>query len=432
MFGKRIKLVLVCLWLIASVTFVAAVGQQEKVQEKVSLKFFFPVGVAGPLAKLIGDMTSDFNAQQPNIYVEPVYAGGYTDAFTKALTAARGGNPPDVAILTAADVWSSIDSGVIMPLDPLVKKEGGKRFLDQFFAAFIEDCTIEDQTWAIPFQKSTPIFYYNQDLFREVGLDPKKAPDNWQELVEFSKKLLIRKGDDVTRWGLEIPLDQWLVSAYIMQNGGQVNNPEGNRTFLDSKEAIGALQFLADMAQKHKIMPPKKFFGDASADFVAGSTAMMYNSTGGLTFVRKSATFAWNVAFLPAGKVRATPTGGGQFVMYKGIPESNQNAAWSFIIWMTNPENAARWSMGSGYVAVNKAAFETGKMKEYIQEVPQALTAREQLTYARREPPATHDARKIAQIMSTAAEKALAGVVSAEAAFTQAQKESEEILKAYR
>jgi len=422
---KKIVCLLVSLWLIFSIGTLSAYAQ------KVRLKFFFPVGVAGPLAKLMDDMTKDFNKMHPEIYVEPIYAGGYADTFTKALTAARGENPPDMAVLTAADVWSSIDARVIVPLDSFVEKAGGKEFLSKFFRAFIEDCTIGDHIWAIPFQKSTPIFYYNQDAFGNVGLDPRRPPQTWWELVDYAQKLLILKNGKVIRWGLEIPIDQWLVSAFIMQNGGRINNPEGTKTYLDSPEAIEALQFMVDLAQKYKVIPPKKFFGDASSDFVTGLTAMMYNSTGGLTFVRKSATFAWNVCFLPSGKYRATPTGGGQLVMYKGIPKSHQEAAWKFITWMISPESAARWSIGSGYVAVREDAFETLMMKDYIEKFPQALTARDQLVFARREPPYTHNARKIAHIITVAAEEALAGKITAKEAFVEAQRKAEEALKPF-
>lgn len=423
---KKIFVLSLCLVLVVGLV-VPAYGQKDRME----LKFFYPVGVAGPLAKVISDMTNDFNKAHPEIYVEPIFAGGYHETFTKVMISALGKEPPDVAVLTAADVWASIDVGIIIPLDDFVEKAGGEEFLDKFQSAFVKDCVIGDYIWAIPFQKSTPIFYYNKDAFREVGLDPERPPQTWWEMLDYAKKLIVVKDGDVERWGLEIPVDQWLVSAFIMQNGGRVNNPEGTETYLDSLEAIEALQFMVDLAQTHKIMPPKKFFGDASADFVAGKTAMMYNSTGGLTFVRGSATFDWDVCFLPAGKYRATPTGGGQFVIFEGIPETHKEAAWKFINWMISPESAARWSMASGYVAVRKDAFETPTMIEYVKEVPQALVALEQLKFALREPPATHDARKIAQIITIAVEEALAGEITAEEAFTRAQREAEEALKPF-
>ena len=71
--------------------------------------------------------------------------------------------------------------------------------------------------------------------------DPQKPPDNWDELVDFAKKLMVMKSGEVVRWGVEIPLqDQWLISAFIMQNGGNMNDDAGKRTTLTTEEAIGA------------------------------------------------------------------------------------------------------------------------------------------------------------------------------------------------
>ncbi|RYD05800.1 hypothetical protein N752_07870 [Desulforamulus aquiferis] len=78
---------------------------------------------------------------------------------------------------------------------------------------------------------------------------------------------------------------------------------------------------------------------------------MMYHTTGNLTNVKNNAKFDFGVAFLPAKKNYASPTGGGNFYVFKGISEDKQEAAWKFIRWMTEPERAAQWSIDTGYVA---------------------------------------------------------------------------------
>ena len=41
----------------------------------------------------------------------------------------------------------------------------------------------------MPFNSSTPILYYNKTAFKEAGLDPEKAPQDLDEIAEYSKKL---------------------------------------------------------------------------------------------------------------------------------------------------------------------------------------------------------------------------------------------------
>lgn len=424
---KRLSLFVLCMLLAVASSPPAADAQQV-----MTLRFFYPVGVAGPLARVIGEMAEEYNRLNPSVRVEAIYSGGYADTIARALTAAKAKNPPDLAVLTAADVWTAYDADIIEPLDSFIQAAGGKDFLGKFYAAFLRDGEIKGGQYAIPFQKSTPIFYYNKTVFREAGLDPERPPQTWTELLEMARKLTIVRGGEVVRWGLQIPIDQWLFSAYVMQNGGRINSEDGTRTFLDSPEAVAALQFMVDMALKEKVMPPRRFFGDASADFVAGKTAMMYNSTGGLPFVRSGATFDWYVAFLPMGKQRIVPTGGGQFVIFKGIPQAQQQAAWNFITWMTSAENAGKWSVRSGYVTVRPDGLQTPELKRLTTEFPQALMALKQLDYAHREPPYTHEGRRISRIITDAVEAALAGKATPRDALEAAQREAEAVLASFR
>jgi len=396
------------------------------------LRFYFPVGVAGPLAQKMATLVDEFNASQKQISVEAIYTGDYVQTFQKALTAHIGGNPPDLALITTADVWSLRDAKAIMALDSLIAESGGRAFLDQFHEGFLGDVRYAGKIWGLPFQKSTPVFYWNKSIFQEVGLDPEKAPQDWAELVATANKVAIIEGGATKRWGVEIPTDQWLMSAFILQNGGKVNNDLGTQTFLDSKEAVEALQFLADLANVHKVMPAKRLFGDSAQDFVTGQTAMMYNSPGSLTFVRNSAKFPFGVAPLPAGKKRISPTGGGQLLLFDKVPTARKQAAWKFATWLTSKENSARWMAETGYVAVRKSATEVPVLAKYLADLPQAQILFEAVKYAQPEAPATHDGRKIAQLMTGALEQALAGKATPEAVLKDAQAKAAQLLAQFK
>lgn len=43
-------------------------------------------------------------------------------------------------------------------------------------------------------------------MFREAGFDPDKPPSTWDELKEYASKLVVKKGEETTRWGLKFPL----------------------------------------------------------------------------------------------------------------------------------------------------------------------------------------------------------------------------------
>lgn len=376
-------------------------------EEVVYLRFYFPVGVAGSLAPKMDELVGKFNSEHPNIQVEPIFSGTYLDNYTKALTAHMSGNPPDVTLCSDYDMWSYMEIGALFPLDDYIEKAGGDEFWSDFYEAFQLDTLYEGKRCNLPFQKSTPIFYYNKDAFREVGLDPEAPPETWAELIEYAQKLVKRDdAGEVTRWGVEIPIDAWMLTAFAMQNGSTWSGNEGTEVYLDDPATIEAMQLLGDLANKYEVMPQFRLFGDSAADFVAGVTAMMYNSTGSLTFVKNSATFDFAVAFMPGQERRAGPTGGASLVIFDNISQSHKDAAWEFINWMTQPEQTAFWSMASGYMAVRKSTLDLPEYQEYLQQVPQAQVSLDQLQFDF-QVPITHNARKVFEIVSKAMEEVM-------------------------
>ena len=239
--------------------------------EVVYLRFYFPVGVAGALAPKMEAMVEKFNEEYPNIQVEPIFAGGYVQTFQKALTANAAGSPPDVALVSDPDVWSLSDAKAIMPLDDLIAAEGGDEFLADFHDTFVTDVTFGDHYWGMPFQKSTPIFYWNKEMFEEVGLDPEKPPETWDELLEYALKLTVKDdAGNVTRYGVEIPIDTWLLAAFAYQNG-MTTIGDGTEVYIDTPEMVGALEFMSSLANEHGVMPQKRLFGELISGFCGRS-----------------------------------------------------------------------------------------------------------------------------------------------------------------
>src|SRR5207245_3813886 len=113
-----------------------------------------------------------------------------------------------------------------------------------------------------------------------------------------------------------------------------------------------------------------------------------------LTNVRNNAKFEFGVAMLPASKRRGSPTGGGNFYIFKKVPRDQQLAAVKFARFMTTPERAAQWGIDTGYVAVRPDAWQTAKMQEYVRGLPVAAVASDELQYSVAEL-STHDKQRV-------------------------------------
>jgi sn-glycerol 3-phosphate transport system substrate-binding protein len=438
---KRFKAIFVGIVLIAGIVSHAFAGGAPETKapatvKPVELSLYFPVAVGGPVTSIVDTICQNFNKENPGIKVTAVYTGSYADTMIKAQTGIKSRTPPDMAVIQATELFTLLDMDAIEALDGFVSKDPDKAFINDFYHSFLENSQAKGKLWSLPFQRSTIVLYYNKEMFKRAGLDPSKAPRNWVELVDYAKKLTIRKPDGgIETWGLEIPstgFQYWMFQALALQNGRQIMNQDGTHVYFDNPEAVEAMQFWIDLTKSHKVMPEGVIeWATVPTDFMQGRTAMMFHTTGNLTNVRKGSTFDFGVAYLPAGKKFGSPTGGGNLYMFKGISEEKKEAAWKFMRFATSPAQAAYFSMSTGYVATRKSAFDTDLLKGYVTGFPQALTARDQLEFAKAEL-STHSNSQIYKIVNDAIQAAMVGTKTASQAMQTAQAECDKVLEAFR
>ena len=411
-----------------------AVAPSAIAQAPVEVSFYFPVAVGGPITKIIDTFAADFEKENPGVRIKPIYSGTYQDTITKALTAVKGGEPPVTSILLSTDMFTLIDEDAIVPFDELIKTPEDQAWLKSFYPAFMENSQTGGKTWGIPFQRSTIVLYYNKDAFKEAGLDPNRPPANWKEMQEYAAKLTKRDASGrVTQWGVQIPssgFPYWLFQGLAIEAGGILMNAAGTETYYDKPEVIEALQYWLDLINKYKVHPEGIVeWGTTPKDFFEKKVAMIWTTTGNLTNVKSNAKFDFGVAMLPAGKQRGSPTGGGNFYIFKKSTPAQREAAYKFIKWVTTPARAAQWGIETGYVAVRADAWETPAMKQYVAGFPAAAVARDQLPYAKAEL-STHDNQRVTKALNDGLQAALLGTKTPEAAMKDAQREADRILKA--
>jgi sn-glycerol 3-phosphate transport system substrate-binding protein len=402
----------------------------------VELNMYYPVAVGGPITKVIDDMIAEFEKANPDIKVKAVYAGNYDDTRVKALAAVKANQPVQLSVLFSIDVFELIDQDVIVPFDDFATSAEDKQWLASFYPALMANSIVKGKTWGIPFQRSTIVLYHNKDIFKEVGLDPNKPPATWDEMVAAAQKLTKKAASgNVTRWGVQIPSTgyaYWMFQALCIQNGQELMNQDGNKTNFDHPDVVEALQFWRDLAAKHKVMPDGTIdWGTLRQKFLEGATAMMWHTTGNLTAVKEGAKFDFGVSMLPAKKRRGSPTGGGNFYIFKKASAEERKAALKFIKFMTAPELTARWSIATGYVATRADAYKTPTLEKYVAEFPAAAVARDQFQYAVAEF-ATHENARNKKVLDDAIQSVVTGAKPPKEALTAAQQQAERVLKDYR
>ncbi|HEV7870476.1 MAG TPA: ABC transporter substrate-binding protein [Modestobacter sp.] len=334
-------------------------------------------GSSQPVTQQIIDA---FHASQSDIKVNLVTAGkDYEEIAQKFQTAQSGGQLPDLMVFS--DVWwfryKMLDS--IMPLDGLIKA------VDFDVADYREglwaDYTYDDAQWAVPWARSTPLFYYNKAHWAAAGL-PDRAPETWAEFAEWAPKL------QAAGLGIQHAFQQPALAQYAgwsFQNvlwgwGGGWSKKDSFDITCNTKESVAAMQFLQDSVYKNAWAGVAS--NDQVNDLTAGAVSATVASTGSLVTILKAATFDVGAGPLPGGPKETSPvcpTGGAGVGIPKDIPKENQLAAATFIKFLTSPENSATFSQATGYMPVRTSA----DTDAIIAAAPQVEVALKQLDVTR-------------------------------------------------
>ena len=434
MFKKTMAMALAGLMLtsMAGTTALTAKAENDDVME---LTMYFPVSVGGGPDALIDALCEEYHKENPNVKVSPVYAGSYADTRTKVQAAIKGGNTPDLAIMFSIDLYSLLSMDAIADIDSFCTTDADKEWLNGFYDGFMMNSRDGETTYGIPWQRSTIVLYYNKDAFEAAGLDPEQPPKTWDELNEDAKKLTITENGQTTQYGIQIPSDgyaYWMLQTFcVEQNGFNLMNETGTETYYDDERTAKGLEFWKSLADDGSMPEGIVAWATTPSDFLEGKTAMMYHTTGNLTNVKNNANFNFGVAMLPANESYGSPTGGGNFYIFKGVSEERQQAAFDFIKWMTDDERVAQWSIDTGYVAIRPSAYDTERMQEYAKEFPYCLVARDQLEYGYAEL-STYNQAEVQKAIDDAISYVMTDQQDVESALATAQQTADGILQAYR
>jgi len=186
---------------------------------KIELTFWHSLGFH--VKAIIEEMADEYNSTHKGIKVTPVFQGLFEDMQVKMLASAVTHQLPDVA-----------------QVQLLVTRDG--------------------EIYGVPFCISTQVFFYNEDAFKMVGLDPNNPPDTWEEMVQIGKKLTMDTNGDgkVDRYATMF----WLsgiygIAPFLWDNGGRIFSDDGKRVNLTSDAMVKTIQMLKDLVYKYKIMP---------------------------------------------------------------------------------------------------------------------------------------------------------------------------------
>lgn len=353
---------------------------------KITLNYWHSMG-AGPNGEAIEYEVQEFNKKyEGQIEIIATYQGNYDETTPKIMQALAAGTQPDIVMMDAPRLPQFIDAGVCEELSSYIAKDNID--LNDFVEALFGYGKDGDKIYAMPLNRSTPILYYNKDAFKEVGLDPEKPPETWDELFEYAQKLTKTENGQVVRHGIGFGFDfHWWMSAMVLQQGSRILDENGKMVCLDDGTLLNALKFW-DKLNKSGVYRKPTTSNDGTVRlnaFYQGEIAMIWQSTGSLGQILQNTKgkFEVGTGFLPKVTQYGVATGGACLFIPAQCTQEQKDAAWEALKFFTSTEMATEFTVRTGYLPIRKSVIETDIIKELWEKYPQYKTAYEQLQYAR-------------------------------------------------
>ncbi len=356
---------------------------------QTKIEFWHAMG--GELGKKLEEIATGFNASQSEFAVTPVFKGTYAETMTAAIAAFRAKEQPAIVQVFEVGTGTMMAAkGAIYPVYQLMADTKQPFDPKAFLPAVVGYYTDTDGNMlSMPFNSSTPILYYNKNVFEKAGLDKNQPPKTWEEVEAFSKKIMesgAAKCGFTTGWISWVQLENF--SAWHNQQIGTKENGFGG---IDAELTVnGPLQVKHwDNMKKWQDAGIFQYGGpvggnDAPPKFYAQECAIYMNSSASRAGVVANAKdFEVGFGMLPHyadTQPQNSIIGGATLWTLQGRPADEYKAVGAFYTYLASAEVQAAWHQFTGYLPITQAAYELGQTQGYYEKNPGTDVAIKQIT----------------------------------------------------
>jgi len=345
--------------------------------------------MAGELGRQVEKLADDFNASQSDYRIVPIYKGSYTEAVTAAIFAFRSRSQPAVVqVSEVATATMMAAKGATYPVFELMRDQAEEFSPDAYLPAVTSYyADVKGNMLSFPFNASTPILYYNKNMFRAAGLDPENPPKTWPELGAAAKRL---RASGVacgftTSWPSWINVENF--SAYHdIPLATRSNGFDG----LDAVLTFNNPAMVRHIAQLAEWQTDRTFdYGGrgttAEPKFQKGECGIFIGSSATRADIKANSKFDVGYGMLPfspdiSGAPRNTIIGGATLWVLRDRPPAEYKGVAKFFAFLSRPEIQAAWHQNTGYLPITRAAFDLTRQQGFYDRNPGAAIAIEQMT----------------------------------------------------
>ncbi len=363
----------------------AAPAEEEAMADEViTLEFWH--AMADDLGVVVDELVGRFNDSQDGIVVNATYQGSYDDTYNALLAAFETDTAPNIVQNFDLASQTMIDTGRLIPAHDLMAADG---YDSSVFVPAVADYYGDGTGMvAMAFNSSTPILFYNKDMFAAAGVEPPADGTSWS----FSEMLAACdaiQASGETEYCIALGQVGWYFEQILANSGGLYFNNDNGRTgratevMFNQGVGVEVFDFLTGLIADGYSPNLGNTWTDTDTVFLSGEAAMMFDSTAGTRGLQDGAEFEVGTMFIPyadsAGDRNGVVIGGAALWLIDSGDEATNAAAWQFMKFMAEEAQQVTWHTGTGYFPVRTDISGNAELTAFWDENPNFVTAINQL-----------------------------------------------------
>ena len=382
---------------------------------------FWGLGVEGEAVKTL---VPAFEREHPNIRVR-VQQIPWRAAHEKLLTAFVGDATPDVCQLGNTWIPEFAALNGLAALDTLVARSSIVD-RDDYFDGIWKTNEVDGAVYGIPWYVDTRLLFYRTDILQEAGYD--EMPTTWAEWMDAMERIKQNVGED--DYVILLPTNEWQHPVLLgLQTGASILRDDGRYADFSSPEFREGFEFFVELFEKD-LAPAlsSTMISNVYQEFSRGFISMYLTGPWNIgEFGRRvPEDVEWATAPMPGPDSSGISLAGGASMVIFEASEKKE-AAWTFIEWMSRPEQQLRFYEITGNLPPRYSTWQDSLLAGN----PYAAAFYEQLQ--RVEPlPRVPEWERIADKVWVYAEAAIRGRMSIDQALAALDREVDQILEKRR
>lgn len=393
---------------------------KENTDGPVEVEFWYAGGKTA--VNVVQDIIDEYNASQDQYVVTAVTQADYDETYQKLQAAIAGNAAPDLVLLDGSTPENLYEKGLVTALNSYMDADEDFNE-DDYISAFYDPGVDKDgNVFAMPAYGTTQVLYYNMEAFEKAGINAEDIK-TWQDLAKAAEAI---KATGEFEYGWE---PMWGANNLIdaaFSNGASIFNEDGTEVTINSPEWVEVWEAFRTWIHDDKIMAIN-FGGQGWEYWYNTIDDVLENKAGGYTgssgdqadldfgIVAAMEQPAWDEDSESAPRAGAL-----SLSVLSSSSEEEKQGAYDFITYFTNVESQVKWTMATGYVAVNVNIQDNEEYIAYTEENPHALVPFNQASHGSVYPDDPTNGA-IFDALSVAADKVEIDGVSAQEALDEAQ-----------